>query len=65
MPPYVRTQCPRCQHTFRVDLTRLQGESIVVYREATEQSEAYREYKVTCPECGHTFKIPWPPKPRE
>ncbi len=61
MPPFVRTQCPRCQHVFPVDLAQLQRTSVPVYREGKKDDEAPHEYRVTCPKCGHPFKFPWPP----
>ena len=61
MPPYVRTQCPRCQHTFSVDLAQLQKDSVVVYRKEAGHTVEYREYKVRCPQCGHEFKMRVPP----
>jgi len=53
MPPYVRTHCRKCGHSFRVDTAKLRGKQQIIYR-----GNNLVEYIVQCPQCGHVFKIP-------
>ena len=65
MPPFIRTQCPKCGHTFTKDLAELRDAPLTVYRGLSDAGDEPHEYLLVCPKCGHKFKIVYPPPESE